>query len=129
MEGHITCVICPVGCKVSVRKEGVQYTIEGNRCARGEEYARNELMMPKRILTTSIGVSNGTLPLVSVKTPRPIDRARIKEIMKEIKNLSIVAPVAVGDTVVEDIDGEGTPLLATRAVSCNGGREKTTLPT
>ncbi|WP_231936728.1 DUF1667 domain-containing protein [Mesotoga infera] len=75
--------------------------------------------MPKRVLTTSIGVSNGTLPLVSVKTARPIDRARIKEIMKKIRSLSIVAPVAVGDTVVEDIDGEGTPLLATRAVGCS----------
>jgi CxxC motif-containing protein len=56
MEGHITCVICPVGCKVFVRKDGVHFTIEGNRCPRGEEYARNELMMPKRVLTTSIGV-------------------------------------------------------------------------
>jgi len=129
MEGHITCVICPVGCKVFIRKDGVHYTIEGNRCQRGEEYARNELMMPRRILTTSIGVSNGILPLVSVKTPRPIDRARIKEIMKEIRDLSIVAPVAVGDTVVEDIDGEGTPLLATRAVGCNGEGEKKAIPT
>jgi CxxC motif-containing protein len=116
MEGHITCVICPVGCKIAVRKEGIEYIIEGNRCKRGEEYARNELVMPRRILTTSVKVANGHLPLVSVKTSRPVDKAIIREKMNDIKKLVMEAPVYIGDIVLEDFDGEGTPLLATRSV-------------
>ncbi len=36
MEGHITCVICPVGCRVSVKKSGREYSITGNKCPRGK---------------------------------------------------------------------------------------------
>ncbi|CCU85718.1 MULTISPECIES: DUF1667 domain-containing protein [Mesotoga] len=116
MERHITCVICPVSCKISVRKSGSEYEIRGNRCPRGKEYALNELIMPKRILTTSVKVINGEIPLVSVKTSGAIDRSIIKEKMDLIRKIAVEAPVQIGDVLMDDIDGQGTALIATRPV-------------
>ncbi|MDD2333448.1 MAG: DUF1667 domain-containing protein [Mesotoga sp.] len=119
MEGHITCVICPVGCRISVKKIGQEYSITGNKCSRGKEYALNELVMPKRILATSVKVLNGTLPLASAKTTGPIDRALILEKMSLISKIAVEAPVEIGDVLIDDIDGEGTSLVATRPVGRN----------
>jgi len=116
MEGHITCVICPEGCRISVKKSGLEYSITGNKCPRGKEYALNELVMPRRILTTSVKVLNGKLPLASVKTTGPIDRAVILEKMNMISRIAVEAPVEIGDVLIDDIDGEGTSLVATRPV-------------
>ncbi|MBN2253543.1 MAG: DUF1667 domain-containing protein [Kosmotogaceae bacterium] len=116
MEGHITCVICPVGCRISVKKSGQEYLVTGNKCSRGKEYALNELVMPKRILATSVKVLNGKLPLASAKTTGPIDRALILEKMSLIRKIAVEAPVKIGDVLIDDIDGEGTSLVATRPV-------------
>lgn len=124
MERHITCVICPVGCKISVINNGLGYEISGNRCSRGKEYALNELIMPKRILTTSVKVISGEIPLVSVKTSGAIDRSIIREKMDLIKEIAVEAPVQIGDVLIDDIDGQGTALIATRPVK----RTETFLP-
>lgn len=117
MKGHITCTVCPVGCKIFISDESGEIVIEGNRCERGYEYAMNEVVRPKRTLPTSVKVIGGSLPLVSVKSSKPIDRKRIIDIMKKIKSITVKAPVRIGDVVAEDIDGEGTSLIATRNVN------------
>lgn len=116
MKGHITCTICPVGCKISVKKEGVEYVIEGNKCARGKQYAIDELINPTRILTTSVRVIGGKCELVSVKTSGPIDLSIIRKKMNDIKSFSVNAPVRIGQVIAEDIDGNGVSLIATREV-------------
>ncbi len=116
MKGHITCTICPVGCKISVRKEGVEYIIEGNKCVRGKQYAIDELINPTRILTTSVKVVGGKCDLASVRTSGPIGLSIIRKKMEEIKKLSVDAPVKIGQVIVENIDGNGVSLIATREV-------------
>ncbi|OAA31185.1 hypothetical protein AT15_06725 [Kosmotoga arenicorallina S304] len=117
MKGHITCTVCPVGCKIFVesKPEG-GYEISGNRCPRGEQYAKDELFSPKRILTTSVKVLCGDVPLVSVRTDSPIEKSRIFDVMKKIRRISVQAPVNVGDVLARNIDGMGTSLVATRKV-------------
>lgn len=116
MNGHITCVMCPVGCKIKVRKEGLEYLVEGNRCIRGKNYALDEIASPKRVLTTSVRVVGGDYPLVSVKTSKAMLKNIIADKMLEITKLRILAPVSVGDIIVENLDGDGTNLLATREI-------------
>ncbi|MFO7880974.1 MAG: DUF1667 domain-containing protein [Kosmotogaceae bacterium] len=116
MKGHITCTVCPVGCKIFVSDEDGEIVIEGNRCEKGYEYAMNEIIRPKRTLPTNVKVINGELPLVSVKSSKPVDREKIVDIMERIKEISVEAPVKIGDVVAEDIDEEGTSLVATRNV-------------
>ncbi|MGC9383281.1 MAG: DUF1667 domain-containing protein [Kosmotogaceae bacterium] len=117
MKGRITCTVCPVGCKIFISDENGEIVIEGNRCERGYEYAMNEIVRPRRTLPTSVKVIGGNLPLVSVKSSKPVDQKRIIDIMKKIKSITVKAPVRIGDVIAEDIDGEGTSLLATRNVN------------
>jgi len=115
---RLVCVQCPLGCKISVELSDTNriLSIVGNRCPRGEEYARDELENPKRVLTTSVRVLNGEYPLVSVKTNKPVPKNLVPELMKTIRNLKVEAPIECGSVLVEDVLGTGADLVATRTV-------------
>jgi CxxC motif-containing protein len=117
MEKQLICVSCPVGCPISVKIEGGEVVdVKGNRCARGDAYARQEAIDPVRVLPTSVKVVDGTHPLVSVKTDKPVPKRLIHQIMNYIKSLSVDAPVEIGQAVSEDVLGTGANLIATRKV-------------
>ena len=111
---RLKCIRCPLGCIVRVRvtKSGIE--VEGNRCPRGEEFALQEIENPMRILTTSVKVSGGSLPLVSVKTSGAVPKDKIKELMEYIKSLEVKAPVRIGDVLEENVMNLGVDLVATR---------------
>ncbi|GAJ16473.1 unnamed protein product, partial [marine sediment metagenome] len=48
--------------------KGSEISFEGYTCKRGLEYAEQEYYEPKRILTTTIRVENGFLPLIPVRS-------------------------------------------------------------
>ena len=51
---ELTCINCPLGRTINILKEGDRILVEGNSCPRGEKYARDELLQPKRMLTSTI---------------------------------------------------------------------------
>jgi CxxC motif-containing protein len=69
----VTCILCPIGCEIRVNRKNLSI-VDGAKCKRGIEYAKNEIINPRRIITTSMYVKNGEIPLVSVKTSRPTQR-------------------------------------------------------
>ncbi|MFN3346645.1 MAG: DUF1667 domain-containing protein [Candidatus Bipolaricaulaceae bacterium] len=90
--------------------------VEGNRCPRGEAYAREEITDPKRVLSTSVKVVGGDYPLVSVRTDRPIPKRLIPEAMRQIRGLVVTAPVQIGQVLVANFLGTDANLIATRSV-------------
>ena len=78
MEELITCINCPVGCrmKVTISEDRQVIAVEGNNCPRGERYAKQECTMPLRMITAVIPVENFETPL-SVKTANPIPKKLI----------------------------------------------------
>jgi CxxC motif-containing protein len=117
MIREFPCVSCPLGCLLRVElKDGKIERIEGNRCPRGEAYAREEITDPKRVLATSVKVLGGDYPLVSVRTDRPIPKRLIPEIMEIVRGLCIKAPVEIGQVLVANLAGTGANLIATRRV-------------
>lgn len=69
MIREMICINCPMGCHLTVDdsdKNNIKVT--GNTCPRGVTYAINEVTSPKRMVTGSVHVENGTIPMVSVKT-------------------------------------------------------------
>ena len=70
MEQRIlTCIGCPLGCLVTVELEnGEVVSVTGNTCKRGDDYVRKEVTMPTRIVTSTVKVTGGNAPTVSVKT-------------------------------------------------------------
>jgi len=113
---EFTCIICPLGCKLKVLLEDNKIVlIEGNKCPRGEVYAQNEID-PKRTLITVVRVVNGDLPVVSVKTSKPIPKNLIPKAMEFLSKVVVKAPIKVGDIIVKGLLGLGVDVLATRKV-------------
>ena len=118
MEQTITCINCPVGCRMTVQlsESGEFRSVSGNTCPRGARYARQECTQPERMITAVISVEGSSIPL-SVKTARPIPKKLIPDIMKQLAVLQISAPVSIGQTVLHDVLQTGVDIIATRSVS------------
>ncbi len=116
----ITCILCPNGCELDVEYSGQPseetLVAEGNLCPKGRTYALEELIRPKRTLTTSILVRFGDQRLVSVKTASSIPRQAILKAREELRGTIVTAPVSIGDTILRDVAGTGIDIVATRAV-------------
>ena len=114
---ELICINCPLGCGLVVNMEhGTVIKVEGNTCPKGKEYGEKELTAPARILTSSVRVRGGNLPVVCVKTASDIPKAKVKECAAALKKIEIQAPIAIGDVVVKDICHTGVDLIATRNV-------------
>ncbi len=117
MESNITCIICPIGCEVKIRYKGKVITkIEGHQCKKGIGYAEEELLDPKRTLTTTVMVHGGELPLVSVKTNRPVSKDKLFDVMYAISRVEVFAPIKIKDVLVRNIIGLDADVVATKNV-------------
>ena len=111
----IRCIVCPTGCVIQVKKdEAGELSYEGYTCKRGLEYAQQEYLEPKRILTTTIRVKNGFLPLVPVRTDKPILKDKLDDALDKIAITLIEAPIKMGDILIENIAGLGANVIASR---------------
>jgi CxxC motif-containing protein len=116
-ERNITCIVCPIGCKILVKTDGTQFEIVGgNKCKRGIEYARSEALDPRRMLTTSVLVNNGEWPLVSVKSSKPIPKEKLFSVLKEVGVTAVKAPVKSGQTIIKNAANTGIDIVATKTV-------------
>jgi len=117
MKRTFTCIVCPNGCEIEAEYEGTQVlSVTGNLCARGKTYVTQELVAPCRTIATSVRVEGGTLPLASVRLTNAIPKDRIFDVMREINRHSLVAPVQIGDLVVQNILGLNSNVIATKNV-------------
>ena len=114
---EITCIVCPMGCKLSVEESGKTLSVTGNKCQRGEVYAREELLAPKRVVTATCPTDNDTLSVrrIPVKTVLPCSREKIPALLRDIYKTKVILPVKVGDVVISDWNGEGIDVAATRS--------------
>lgn len=114
MKKQFTCINCPMGCQVVVTMDGEEITnIEGNNCKRGENYVRDEVKDPKRMVTSTVRIKGNKDYSVPVKTETAIPKGLIFDCMREINNTEISSPVHIGDVVIEDVLGTGVNVLAT----------------
>ena len=128
MIKKLVCIQCPLGCEIEVELNEKMEVVEikGNKCPRGYNYAMEEMVDPKRILTTSVKVEGGDIELVSVKTDKPIPKRLLKEAMEVIRKARVKAPVHVGDVVLTDLLGTGANVVATRTIRPKGLKRKKT---
>lgn len=115
---ELICIGCPMGCRLTVTiEDGQEMTVTGNTCPRGDAYARKELTNPTRIVTSSVPVVGGVLPAVSCKTKQDIPKTAIFDCMKALKNVTVEAPVQIGDVLLENVAAIGVDVIATRDVA------------
>lgn len=114
-----TCIICPVGCDITVnfdQNTKIITNISGATCKKGNNYIEQELTNPQRTIQTSIKITNGILPLASVKTSKTIPKKYIFEIMDLIKTIELDAPVRIGTVAYKNILNLGIDIIVTKEV-------------
>ena len=89
MKKELVCINCPIGCRLDIEiKNDVVSSVDGNLCRRGENYARQEAVMPLRVLTGNMKPHGCSWPF-SVITDRPIPKDMLLACALELK---ITAP-------------------------------------
>ena len=115
---ELICIGCPLGCNLTVEMDGGQVvSVNGNTCKRGDDYARKELTDPRRIVTSTVPVAGGNLPVVSVKTASDIPKEKIRECLCALKGVTLTAPVQIGDVIVENVADTDVDVIATKSIS------------
>ena len=115
---ELICIGCPLGCNLTVEMDGGQVvSVNGNTCKRGDDYARKELTDPRKIVTSTVPVAGGNLPVVSVKTATDIPKNKIRECLLALKGVTLTAPVQIGDVIVENVADTGVDVIATKSIS------------
>lgn len=115
---ELTCICCPLGCVLEVTLEGKEVkSVKGNSCNRGAEYGAKECINPTRIVTSVVEVADGDIPMVPVKTEQDIPKDKIQECIRDIKNVRVKAPVAIGDIIVKNVANTSINIIATRNVA------------
>ncbi|MCL2806094.1 MAG: DUF1667 domain-containing protein [Treponema sp.] len=112
---NLICIVCPIGCSVDVDPENMSVT--GNRCSRGEVYAREEIRAPKRVVTATVSVTDSEIRRLPVKTSSPCLREKIPALLSDIYKVQISLPVKTGDVIIADWNGEGFDVVAARTYS------------
>lgn len=114
MKREMVCIRCPKGCRMTVEYEGTKVLkVTGNSCSKGKDYAVDEITKPVRIVTSTVKVTGGELPVVPVKTSKPIRRKLIFELMKEIYKAEVKAPVKEGQVILKNPVKCGADVVAT----------------
>ena len=103
MERELTCIVCPIGCKMKVKVESGKVEVKGNTCPRGEKYAITEMTAPQRTVTTTVCCDNGAV--LPVKTDRPIPKEKMFECMEIINSHVAHLPISIGDVIIKDVFG------------------------
>jgi CxxC motif-containing protein len=116
-EKTIICTVCPRGCHIDVTGEGTRVdTINGFSCKRGERYATDEFILPKRIFTTTVKIDGASEPLLPVRSDAPVPKAKLFEIVAEVRKIQAVSPVRIGDVIVKNVLGLGVDIVACRNI-------------
>jgi CxxC motif-containing protein len=123
---QLTCIICPMSCQLAVVENADAFglpalAISGNRCARGEAYAEEEIRAPKRVVTATCKISEASVSdspysprRAPVKTSAPCPKEKIPELLQDIYRITISLPVKAGDVVLSNWNGSGLDIVATR---------------
>jgi len=111
----ITCIGCPMGCQLEIENAG-PIKISGHQCKIGVEYGKEETVNPTRNIATSVKVDGGDIPMLSVKTSRPIPKSKIFDCVRAVQAIRMQAPINIGDVVLSNVANTGVDFVATRNI-------------
>jgi len=136
MKNEMICITCPMGCHLKIeRLSENEIAVTGNRCVRGEQYAKEEILSPRRMVTATCRVKKGTgakrtaVPApgsaadslyrprrIPVRTTTGFPRERIAELLDIIYGLEVELPAERGDILVADALGTGIDIVVARSM-------------
>lgn len=116
MKQELICIQCPVGCRMDVTVEDeTVVSVTGNTCAKGERYAQDECIDPKRIVTTIVRVAGRGTPL-PVKTAAPVPKVLMLDCVRALQAVIVEPPVHIGQVILSNVCDCGIDVVATTNV-------------
>lgn len=106
---ELTCIMCPMGCHLTVENDGRNIIVSGNGCNRGVVFAKEEISNPKRIVTTSVKTEQG---VKSCKTTVAVPKDMIFDVVKEIEKLRL-KKVKFGQIIIKNVLNTGADVVVT----------------
>lgn len=106
---NLTCIMCPLGCQLTVTIDGDNISVTGNNCKRGEIFGKEEVTCPMRIVTSSVKTEKG---MRACKTTKPVPKSMIFDVMKEIEKLRLKS-AKFGEVVIKNVLNTGADIVIT----------------
>jgi CxxC motif-containing protein len=107
---RFTCIVCPTCCELET--DGTE--VNGARCPKGETFALQEMVMPLRVITTTVRCETSKgVAMLPVKTACPVPLSGISEIMRRIKSLRLSEILALGSRIEAGSPAEPLDLIVT----------------
>lgn len=121
----MTCIVCPMGCqlKLLVNEKNEVTEVRGNRCRRGEEYAKKEYSSPERLVTTTVEIEGVLYRRLPVVTSGPVPASKVLDVMEAKKCVIVKAPIHKNDVVLSNVCGLNVNLIASRSMNGTKGEE------
>lgn len=118
-ERILTCIGCPMGCRLQVTLEGTAVlSVSGNTCRRGDTYARKECTAPERTVCGTVRITGAAgMSVLPVRTAAPVPKDKVFAVAEALRRCTVSAPVALGDTVLPNVADTGVAMIATRSAS------------
>lgn len=110
MKKSLTCIVCPVGCQIVFDDDNNPL---GNRCIRGKKYAIEELINPRRVLTTTVRTTFENHPRLSIKSNSPLPKEKIMAALDLINDIILDKETRIGDVIIKNILDTGIDMVAT----------------
>ncbi|MBU1670641.1 MAG: DUF1667 domain-containing protein [Actinobacteria bacterium] len=121
---EFTCINCPLSCPLElVEEDGRVLEVKGAECRLGEKYAEAEFTDPRRVVTTTVTVRNGTLPLLPVRSTEAIPRRLVREAVESLASIAVEAPVKEGQVILADLLGTGVDVVSSRDLNTLSGHK------
>ncbi len=110
------CIGCPLGCRLEVDEDAAGDIVEirGFSCRKGKTFAEREHTDPRRMITTTVGVVGGLWQRLPVHATDELPKNQMWDAIEELRNISVVAPIAMGDVIVAGILGSEVDVVASR---------------
>jgi len=109
----LVCITCPRGCTVDIEKVGDEWTVSGNSCNKGREFAINEMTQPMRTICSTVKTTNSDAPVLPCRVSADIPKDKIFDVMKEINKVVVDKPIKRGDVIIENVLGLGVDVIST----------------
>ena len=86
---RFTCIVCPSGCNINVNQGVDPWSIVGNLCPSGIDFARKELTNPTRTVCSTAQTSFAAVRRLPVRTRDEVPLASVRSVMSEISRLVV----------------------------------------
>lgn len=116
MKREMTCIVCPVGCRLVVDEIDGEIVVKNNQCKRGIAFGQNEYTDPIRVLTTTVKITGGKVKRLPVISTGEVPKRMIFKLVGDLYKITVKSPVKRGDVIVKNINGLGVDIVAGRTI-------------